>query len=107
MSALPPDSASRGAVQPCLAIVRRGETETFRLLKRELEEPEPDVVEVIWDRRVGERRTARETAPDDRRFRERRGPLPATWTIFGFVIAVRHGESRAGDGAITGIRTST
>src|SRR5262249_58552264 len=35
----------------CYAIVRRDNIEIFRALKAELEEP--DVVEVIWDRRVG------------------------------------------------------
>lgn len=92
MSALPPDSANRGADQSCLAIVRRGEMDTFWVLKRELEEP--DVVCVIWDRRVGERRASSGTSRDDRRRRERRGALPDTWLSFGFVVVSRHGEIR-------------
>ena len=71
----------------CYAIVRRDNIEIFRALKAELEEP--DVVEVIWDRRVSQRRQAsmdRQTEPDRRRG-ERRGSPPEMWLSFGFVVA--------------------
>ena len=57
---------------PCLAIVNRGRTEIFRTLKADLEEP--DVVEVIWDRRVADRRREPAGHEPDRRRGEGRAP---------------------------------
>jgi hypothetical protein len=70
---------------PCYAIVRRDNIEIFRALKAELEEP--DVVEVIWDRRVSQRRQAPMDHQPERRRGERRGPPPEMWLSFGFVVA--------------------
>ena len=72
---------------PCYAIVRRGQGEIYRTLKADLEEPE--VVEVIWDRRVGERRRSRETCGHERRRTERRGPAPEMWFTIGFLVAAQ------------------
>jgi hypothetical protein len=73
---------------PCFAIVRRGELEVFQTLKVELEEP--DVVRVIWDRRIGERRSRDGVEiADDRRRQDRRGPPPEMWATFGFVVTPR------------------
>jgi hypothetical protein len=46
-----------------------------------------DDATVIWDRRVGDRRTAIHPAAADRRRQPRRGPLPTTWTVLGFLVA--------------------
>jgi hypothetical protein len=70
---------------PCYAIVRRGQAEIFRTLKADLEER--DVVEVIWDRRVGDRRRSRDSPSSERRGTERRGVAPEMWFTFGFLVA--------------------
>jgi hypothetical protein len=72
---------------PCFVIVRRGAMDTFRVLKDQLEEP--NVVEVIWDRRIRERRAANRAHVPDRRRGERRGLPPEVWSTFGFVIAAQ------------------
>jgi hypothetical protein len=53
-----------------LMIVRRGETSLFRSLKVQLEAP--GQLQVIWDRRVGERRTQAEATSSERRHQDRR-----------------------------------
>ena len=79
------DMVSAALLIPCYAIVHRDHTEIFRTLKADLEEPE--VVEVIWDRRHGERRRLARAHDAERRQRDRRGPLPEMWFSFGFVVA--------------------
>jgi len=44
---------------------------------------------VIWDRRIGERRTRVREVSAERRARERRTPRGAAWDPFGFVLATR------------------
>jgi hypothetical protein len=83
-------STRKIAYPPSFAIVRRGETETFRMLKEQLEEPE--VVDVIWDRRSGERRVPAAGHEPDRRHLDRRGPPPEMWATFGFVVAPQLGR---------------
>ena len=78
-------SPAAARLLPCYAIVRRGQAEIFRTLKADLEEQ--DVVEVIWDRRVNDRRRSHESPPSERRRTERRGAAPEMWFTFGFLVA--------------------
>ena len=64
-------------------IVRRGEPDRFRVLQQTLA-AEP--VQLIWDRRLRDRRRARGSAAPDRRRKERRRLTPSTWTTLGFVF---------------------
>ncbi len=70
-----------------LAVVRRGETEVYRVLKEYLEAR--GVAQVVWDRRVGERRFAGQRASgSERRRSDRRGPAPdRSARTLGFFIA--------------------
>ena len=81
-----------------LAVVGRGNTGRFRFLQEHL--ASPGFVEVIWDRRVLERRHFREIGVIDRRSGERRQPLPVTWTALSFVLAPR--QERSAQGADSG-----
>jgi hypothetical protein len=67
---------------PLLVIVRRGATDRFALLERELAE---DTVRVVWDRRVGERRRGVDVR-DERRRGERRNGASSSWTTLDFTI---------------------
>jgi len=74
-----------------LVIVRRGETSTYAHLANRLSAPfqragTPPPVEVLWDRRQAERRVHERPVPVDRRSGDRRGPVPETWTTWGFVV---------------------
>ncbi len=72
-----------------VAVVRRGETEVFQTLQDRLAELQ--LAEVIWDRRVGDRRTPPSAlAVPERRRRDRRTPAPVTWGPLGFVLAIFH-----------------
>jgi Cu/Ag efflux protein CusF len=56
-----------------------------------------DVVPIVRDRRVGERRRARASVDVERRHVERRGPVPGTWLSLGFILSpVRARPSRGG-----------
>ena len=66
-----------------LTIVRRGASERAQIL-RETFAGEP--VELIWDRRLDERRQRRESITTERRRSDRRGPPPVTWTALDFVV---------------------
>ena len=68
---------------PYLAIVRRGQAVLFLALDTCLAEPG---MEVVWDRRLAERRRRVEILPCDRRTRERRGASPPSWGWPGLVI---------------------
>ena len=50
-------------------------------------------MEVVWDRRLAERRRCAETLPCDRRIRERRGSAPPSWGWPGLVIVEAPGEA--------------
>ena len=77
----------RGSGAALLVIVRRGETGVFRTVH--------DVfgrhrrLDVIWDRRLAERRTADAAAPADRRRHERRRLPPDAWSVLGFTVLAR------------------
>lgn len=66
---------------PWVIIVRNGETRMFRALAENFEE------RVIWDRRLGERRVARQPVSRESREGERRSVPPETWTAHGFLLA--------------------
>jgi hypothetical protein len=68
-----------------VVVVRRGETELFKSLQREF--GNVPHVQVIWDRRGGERRTKRvEAAKAERRQRDRRARPPAMWEVQGYLL---------------------
>ena len=81
-----------------LAVVGRGNTARFRFLQEYL--AGPGFVEVIWDRRVQERRNAKEVGVIDRRSGDRRQPLPATWSALSFVLAPRQASTAPGGGPV-------
>lgn len=64
----------------------RGEWATYRALQARVKDER--LVEVIWDRRVAERRQT-PTAAGRGRLGERRRPGDATWPL-GFLVAARH-----------------
>jgi hypothetical protein len=67
-----------------IAVVRRGDPETFDLLIRLCRGTD---IPVHWDRRESERRSGSTTVPGERRRGDRRQPPPTTWRTMGFVIA--------------------
>lgn len=69
-----------------VVVVRRTMDETFRAMYEEFAQ-EPLVAGVIWDRRVAERRVARQPVSVERRRGDRRGPPGETWTTLGFVVS--------------------
>jgi CheY-like chemotaxis protein len=75
---------------PYVAIVRRDRGELFVALATCRAQPG---VEVIWDRRVSERRRRLEPVSHDRRARERRGASPSSWRWPGFVIVDSPGQA--------------
>jgi hypothetical protein len=81
----------RPSWSPYLFIVQRDQFDIFRSLEECLHAP--DIAEVTWDRRTGQRRNRSEPVEPERRSRERRGAPPVTWRAFGFVM-VRRGTPR-------------
>ena len=74
------------AVEPIAhIIVRTGAMDRFSALEADFA---PEGVDVIWDRRCGERRRpASEASPAaERRRQDRRGPIPASWTLLDFIV---------------------
>ena len=70
-----------------LLVIRRGEAAMFAWF-RARHGDRPDTT-VIWDRRIGERRTRVRDILAERRACERRSPRGAAWDAFGFVLAAR------------------
>jgi hypothetical protein len=78
---------STSALSPSvLIIVRRGRADRFWFLEWMFAH---DPAEVIWDRRVGERRQRGASRQPDRRREDRRGASPASWSVLDFVVAPR------------------
>ena len=73
------------ALHPALAIVRRGEVELFDTLQGHLNAL--NLGQVIWDRRVGDRRREPAASPLERRRQDRRRSRPATWDTLGFLVS--------------------
>ncbi len=85
-----------------LVIVRRGEKTLFEALQAQFGQ---GAAEVIWDRRIRDRRVIIQDveASTERRRGERRAPLDATmWNDRGFIVAragaLRNGGAGAGPG---------
>jgi hypothetical protein len=79
-------SEALGAVEPgALIVVRTGAVDRFAALRAAFA---PEGVDVVWDRRTGERR--RGPVPvggaSDRRRSDRRGPVPASWALLDFLV---------------------
>lgn len=72
---------------PRLVIVRRGHFATFELLTRTFS-GDPSV-QIIWDRRMGERRRSTEGPGDGERRRsaDRRREPPVQWGQLNYMIA--------------------
>jgi hypothetical protein len=69
-----------------LAVVQRGRPGAYESLERHVS-PD-DMVHVISDRRLGDRREAAGPALAERRRAERRSPPPATWITRGFLLVL-------------------
>ncbi len=87
------DHTERAAASAYLMIVERDEEERFQLLRRLFVSPR---VEVIRDRRMGDRRAPQDGAAAqpaaERRRGERRAPAPGEWTNLGFFVARRRAQ---------------
>jgi len=70
---------------PQLVIVRRGHFATFELLTRTFAD-DPGI-QIIWDRRIGERRRAVADPGDERRRADRRSVPPSQWRQLNYMIA--------------------
>ncbi|HEV3216753.1 MAG TPA: hypothetical protein VGZ27_13565 [Vicinamibacterales bacterium] len=73
------------AADPRLVIVRRGHFATFELLTRTFAD-DPSV-NIIWDRRMGERRRADGRQEGERRRTDRRRMPPDQWGPMNYMIA--------------------
>jgi hypothetical protein len=72
--------------EPKLVIVRRGHFATYELLTRAF--AGDAAVQVIWDRRGGERRQAPpEPGTDDRRLSDRRRTARTLWGPLDYMVA--------------------
>jgi hypothetical protein len=69
---------------PQRVVVRRGQIETFELLKRTF--AHDSGVRVIWDRRVADRRRTLEPTPENRRRTERRRRPPDQWHYLHYLV---------------------
>lgn len=75
-----PSGAGEQAIE---LVVRRGALWRFNTLKKQTAELP---VTVMWDRRVGERRTQAGEAREERRGTDRRQKPPFTWDAADFVV---------------------
>jgi hypothetical protein len=77
---------SQPAFEPtALVVVRAGAVDRFAALKSAFA---PEGIEVVWDRRLGERRRSQSDSAEaaDRRRGDRRGPIPASWSLLDFLV---------------------
>jgi hypothetical protein len=80
------------AVDPALSkiaylmVVHRGEHDRFRVLTSTFRDRP---VEVMWDRRMADRRRAADGVSVDRRSSDRRQSPPSSWNNLGFLVARR------------------
>lgn len=73
-------------IDPRLVIVRRGHFATYELLSRTF--GDDPTVQIIWDRRVSERRRAEGAlGSSERRRNDRRRPPPTQWGQLNYMIA--------------------
>jgi hypothetical protein len=76
----------KAAFEPtALIVVRAGAVDRFAALKAAFA---PEGVDVVWDRRLGERRRSMDesTRTGERRRRDRRGSTPTSWAILDFLV---------------------
>ena len=77
----------QAAFEPsALIVVRAGAVDRFAALKSAFA---PEGIDVVWDRRLGERRRSQDDsarASDRRRRRDRRGAIPASWSLLDFLV---------------------
>jgi hypothetical protein len=78
---------------PQLVIVRRGHFATFELLTRTFSDDSS--VQVVWDRRIAERRAADNSSADERRRADRRRRPPTQWGQLNYMIAGTIGAGNA------------
>jgi len=69
-----------------LMVVQRGDHDRFRFLSTTFRDRP---VQVMFDRRVGDRRRSGEDAAVDRRSGDRRNRPPSSWDNLGFLVARR------------------
>lgn len=82
------DHTEQVAASSYLMVVQRDDEERYQLLRKLFQGQR---VEVVRDRRVGDRRaTGAAAAAGNRRRGERRAPLPDSWVNLGFFVASRH-----------------
>ena len=67
-------------------IVRRGALRRFHKLSQKTADLP---VTVLWDRRLGDRRSAGGASTTERRTKDRRRKPPYTWEVSDFVVAAR------------------
>jgi hypothetical protein len=79
MDPQPAETAGGRTPPPFLVIVRREAEDLYRTLQLQFED-EPHV-QVIWDRRVAERRVRTAPVIGERRSRDRRGLPPVSWGL--------------------------
>jgi hypothetical protein len=72
-----------------LIVVRRGETGIFQALQESLDRW-PEGTQVIWDRRVRDRRAAIRPITMERRRNQRRIEPDAMWYTHGFIVVETH-----------------
>jgi len=76
----------RPAFEPtAIIVVRAGAVDRFAALKSAFA---PEGVDVVWDRRLAERRQPDDnsTTRPERRRQDRRGPTPASWALLDFLV---------------------
>jgi hypothetical protein len=69
-----------------LMVVQRGDDDRFRFLSATFRDRP---VQVMFDRRVGERRQPGDDISPERRSTDRRNRPPSTWDTLGFLVARR------------------
>jgi hypothetical protein len=69
-----------------LMVVQRGDHDRYRFLSSTFRDRP---VEVVWDRRTGDRRRATDGPAVERRAGDRRTRPPASWDNLGFLVARR------------------
>jgi hypothetical protein len=83
-----PDDAARSGVA-CLMVVQRDDLDRFGFLRATFSNYP---VEIIWDRRLSDRRRSTAAAPVEHRFGDRRHAPPASWNDLGFLVARGTGD---------------
>jgi hypothetical protein len=69
-----------------LMVVQRGDDDRFRFLSSTFRDRP---VEIMWDRRMADRRRSADGAVEDRRSGDRRNAPPTSWDNLGFLVARR------------------